>query len=61
MSRRSFASPFNGRASKADRLNARTERQERKAERRAVREAEHAARIAAGIRGPEIDWAATHD
>ena len=48
-------STFNGRAEKADRLNRRIERQELKALRKADRQAEHAARRAAGLKGAPIE------
>jgi hypothetical protein len=54
MYKRGFASPLNGRAIKADRLNRRVERQDAKALRKADRQLAHAGRRAAGIRGAEI-------
>lgn len=52
---RSFSSPRNGTPTKAERLIAREDRRERKAERKAIRHAEYLERRAAGLRGAPID------
>jgi hypothetical protein len=56
MAKRSFASPHNGTATKGERLVAREERRDRKAERRAIRALARAARLEAGEIGAPIDW-----
>ncbi len=53
--KRGFSAPFGGTATKAERLLNREFRHEAKALRKAARQAEHAARRAAGLRGAPIE------
>ena len=55
MAQRGFSSPHNGTFTKAERLLARETRQEAKAARKAVRQADHAARRAQGLKGAPIE------
>jgi hypothetical protein len=47
--------PFGGTATKGERLVAKQDRRDRKAERRAIREAERAERRSAGLKGAPIE------